>query len=167
MEGLEKLVRKLTWRTSQLGQVALAGATFVIVANIIMREVWKPLPGTVEVAEILGAILLSLGVAYCAFMKGHIAVGVLVDKLSRRKEAVVEFIVNLISLLFTSLLAGETFVYATRMMGRGYTTAHLRLPLHPVIYLVGFGFVMLALVLLKDVINSALIILYKEGSESK
>ncbi len=167
MEALEKIVRKLTWRTSQLGQLALAGATFVIVANIIMRFFWKPLPGTVEIAEILGAVILSLGVAYCAFMKGHIAVGVLVDNLSKRKEAAVDIIVNLISLFFSGLLAWETLVYATRMMGRGYTTAHLQLPLYPVIYLVGFGFIMLTVVLLRDVVNSLLVILQKKGSEAE
>ncbi|MDO9574568.1 MAG: TRAP transporter small permease [Candidatus Contubernalis sp.] len=167
MESLEKLVRGLTWRTAQIAQVALAAVMFVIVANIILREFWRPLPGTVEIVEILGAVLLALGVANCAVKKGHIAVGVLVDKLSPRKEALVESAVNFVALIFISLLAWETLYYAGQMMRRGYSTAHLLIPLHPFIYLVGFGFVMLAVVLLLESVKCLVAFSTYKGSEEE
>ncbi len=165
MDFFDKFVRKLTLRTAYIGQAALAGVMFVIVANILLRRIWKPLPGTVEIVEILGAVLLALGVAYCAVTKGHIAVGVLVEKLSDRKEAVVESVTSFISLFFIGLLAWETMVYGSKMMEKGYTTAHLLIPLYPFIYLVGFGFIMLALVLLMDFVKSLMAIVILKGSE--
>ncbi len=167
MESLEKLVRGLTWRTAQIAQVALAAVMLVIVANIILREFWRPLPGTVEIVEILGAVLLALGVANCAVKKGHIAVGVLVDKLSPRKEALVESAVNFVALIFISLLAWQTIYYAGQMMRRGYTTAHLLISLYPFIYLVGFGFVMLAAVLLLESVKCLVAFSTFKGSEEE
>lgn len=167
MDVLEKLIRGLTWKTAQIGQVALAGTMVIIVANIIMRQFWRPLAGTVEIVEILGAVLLALGVAHCAVKKGHIAVGVLVEKLSERKEAIVESAVNFIALIFVGLLAWETLVYGSKMMGRGYTTAHLLIPLYPFIYLVGFGFVMLTVVLLLEVIKCLVAAAVLKGSEEQ
>ena len=167
MEGLEKIIRALTWKTAQIGQVALAGVMFLIVANIIMRQIYRPIAGTVEIVEILGAVLLSMGVAYCAFKKGHIAVGFLVEKLSERKEAVVESVVNFIALIFVGMLAWETVVYGIKMMERGYTTGHLMIPLYPFIILVGFGFFMLAAVLLLEVIKCLVAAAVLKGSEKQ
>ncbi len=167
MDFISGFVKTLTTWTARVGQIALAAAMLIIVANIILREIWKPLPGTVEVVEIMGALLLSLGVAYCALDKGHIAVGLLVDKLPEFKEAVVELVVSSISFFFSSLLAWEMASYATSMMQRGYTTGHLLIPLYPFIYVVAFGFLMLALVLLRDILEAIRGIVLLKGRDNK
>lgn len=167
MEGLEKFIQGLTWRTAQIGQIALAGVVFIIVGNIIMRQFWRPIAGTVEIVEILGAVLLAMGIAHCAVKKGHIAVGILVEKLSELKEALVESVTNFIAFIFISLLAWETLVYGAKMMERGYTTGHLLIPLYPFIFLVGIGFVMLAIVLLLEVIKCLIAVAVLKGSEKQ
>ncbi|MEW5921118.1 MAG: TRAP transporter small permease [Bacillota bacterium] len=165
MNFFERFVRTLTWRTAQVGQVALAAAMFIIVANVISRIPWKPVPGTVEIVEMAGAVLLGMGVAYTAAMKGHIMVGVLVEKFSPRIQAIVDVFTHVLALYFTYILARETIVYAARMMARGYVTANLLLPVYPAIYLVAFGFIMLALVVFKDLLKAA--IMAVKGSEKE
>ena len=161
---LEKFVQGLTWRTAQIAQAAMVFAMLVIIANIILRIPWKPIGGTVEIVEMAGAVLLALGVAYTAIMKGHIMVGVLVERFSPRLRGINDIIVNIIALAFSYLLARELFFYALSMMERGYVTGHLRLPVAPSIFMVAFGFVMLALVLLLDLIYA--VILAVKGSEN-
>ncbi len=165
IDNFERFVNMLATRTSQLAQVALVFAMAIIVANVVLRIPWRPVPGTVELVEISGAILLSLGIAYTAMMKGHIAVGILVEKLPERIQAIIDFIINTIALLFSCILAWEVFSYAASSMQRGYTTGHLNLPLAPYIYLVGFGLSMLALVLLKDMLKA--LVLAVKGCENK
>ncbi len=160
----ERFVQGLTWRTAQLAQVAMVFAMLIIVANVILRIPWKPIGGTVELVEMSGAVLLALGVAYTAIMKGHIMVGVLVERLSLRAQGVVEIVVSTISLYFSYLLAREILNYAINMMQRGYETGHLGIPIAPSIFLVAFGFIMLALVLLLDLVKALTIV--KKGSES-
>ncbi len=164
MNTFDRFIRALTWRTSQIGQFALAFAMFIIVANVFLRIPWNPVPGTVEIVELSGAVLYGMGIAYCAVMKGHIMVGVLVDRFSLRVQAIVDIFTTIIALYFTFMLSRELFVFAARMMSRGYTTTNLQLPVFPAIYLVAIGFVILALVLIRDLIKAAVIAI--KGSET-
>ena len=163
MNFLDKLVAMISWRISQVGQVALVAVMLLIAGNVIIRAIWTPVPGTVEMTELLGAIILGLGVAYCQQMKGHIFVSVLVNRLSQRKQAIIDTATTILAVFFTSLLAWRIMIYAARMAERGYTTGHLSIPIYPFIYLVGIGFIILALVLVRDLLKS--IILIKKGSE--
>lgn len=161
MDFFDRLVQALTWWTAQVGQIILAASMTIIVANILSRLVWKPVPGTVEIVELFGAVMLAMGIAYCAVKKGHIQVDVLVERFSPRVQAAIDVITNSIALFFSGFLAWETIVFATRMMHRGYVTAHLQLPIYPSIYLVAFGFFMLSLVLLSNLIRSVISIARK------
>ena len=159
----EKAVEEITKRTAQVAQVALFFAMAIIVSNIILRSFWKPVAGTVELTEMAGGILLGMGVAYTAMMKGHIAVGIFIDKLPLRIRALAELFTTTIILFFTTVLARELFSYASSMLSRGYETGHLGVPIAPSIYLVAFGITMFAVVLLKDLIKAFLVIL--KGAE--
>lgn len=165
MNYFERFVRTLTWRTAQVGQIALFFCMAIIVTNVISRIPWKPIPGTVELVELSGAVLLGMSVAYTAAMKGHIMVGVFVDRLRPRAQAIFDIVTYGLSLYFSFILARETLVYAGRMMARGYATPNLMLPVYPAIYLVAFGFIMLALVVFKDLLKS--IIMAVKGSETE
>ena len=151
----ENFVHLLAQQTARLAQIALVFAMVIIVANVILRIPWKPLGGTVELVEMAGAILLALGIAHTAVTRGHIMVGVLVDKFPQRIQGFVEIAVNSIAMFFSFLLARELFLYALSMMARGYETGHLKIPISPSIFLVSFGFMMLSLVLLLDLIKAA------------
>lgn len=165
MKTFERFVHALAWRTAQVAQFVLAFVMLLIVANVIVRIWWKPIPGTYELVEMSGAILLAMAVAYTAVMKGHISVGVLVDSLPVRVQAAMDIVVNSIALFFSYLLARETFIFAARMMERGYTTGHLLLPIAPSIYLVGLGITMLSLVLLKDVLKAVMVVLKEREAQ--
>lgn len=165
MGRFEKFVELLTWWTTYIGKVALFGAMAVVVTNIILRTFWRPLPGTVEITEMFGAVLLAMGIAYCALSDGHISVDVLFNKLSSKSRAIVELITNFISFVFLTALAGQTLVYATSLLTRGATTSHLTIPTYPIGYLVSLGFIMLALVLFLRFIQK--IIILKKGSENQ
>ncbi|MBS4021592.1 MAG: TRAP transporter small permease [Dethiobacter sp.] len=165
MNTFDKFVRALTLRTAQAAQLVLAFVMFIIVANVVSRRLWRPVPGTVELVEMSGAVLLALAVAYTALMKGHIMVGVLVERFPARIQAAVDILVNAIAVFFSFLLAKETFFFAGRMMQRGFTTGQLFIPVAPSIYLVAFGFAMLALVLLSDLLKAVITVI--KGSEKE
>ncbi len=163
MQTLDKLVSIISWQASRFSQVALFLIMLLIVGDIVLRNFWKHVPGKVEMVELLGVILLGLGVAYCQQKRGHIAVGVLVRRFPLRLQAVIDSFTSLLAVVFTCLLSYQLFIYGTRMLERGYSTGHLGIPMAPFIYLAGAGFLVLVLVLLRDLV-SALIVSVK-GSE--
>lgn len=152
-------------KTSQLAQAALVLVMLVIVANILVRIWWKPLPGSYELVEILGALILSMGLAYCARTRGHVTVTLVADKLSPGKQAVLDSIIHLISCLFISAVGWGLIQSAFKAQQRSLETSTLGLPLYPVHYLVAAGVFMLALTALLDFLKSSLLILKKGISD--
>jgi TRAP-type C4-dicarboxylate transport system permease small subunit len=159
LQKLESLIHKLALKFSQLAQVALVLVMLVIVANILLRAVWRPITGSYEMVEILGAILLSLGVAHCAVLKSHVAMTFLVERMRPLNRAISDFCTTLISCFFLGYISWGIFKYAAKVYSRGLNTTSLEIPLYPVYFLVGFGIFVLALVSLMEWINSLLVLL--------
>jgi TRAP-type C4-dicarboxylate transport system permease small subunit len=113
-----------------------------------------------------GAVLLALGVAYTAITKGHIAVELLVERFSPRIQAIVNLVVNVIAIFFSFFLVKEMLDYATEMAAKNWSTGHLGLPIAPAIYLVAFGFGMLALVLFLELLKAVFTLINPKGSAS-
>jgi len=64
----------------------LAGAAVIIMmlltcADILLRLLRHPIPGTYEMVGFLGTVIISFSLAYTSIEKGHIAVEILVEKL--------------------------------------------------------------------------------------
>ncbi len=159
MDRLEKIVNHLALRISQIAQLALVMVMLVIVVNIFMRAWWKPLTGSYELVEILGAVILSMGVAYCAVNRGHVTVSLLVDSLPPRLQGVIEIITNAVSLTFISLISWGLLQYSSNVHRRNLATSSLDIPLYPVYYLVACGMIMLALTVLVDLIKNTLVLI--------
>lgn len=148
-------------RTSQFAQFALVLVMLVIVANILMRIWWKPLPGSYELVEIMGAVILSMGAAYCAIARGHVTVSLLLDKLSRKKQSAVDIFTSFISFIFISAIGWGLLKYAKMTYVRGLETSTLSIPLYPVYFLVAAGLIMLAITALLQLIKSITFLINK------
>lgn len=156
MDYFERVVRSLSWGVSHIAQLALALMMFFVVGNVLLRLVWRPIPGTFEIVCLLGAATIFMAVAYCAAMKGHVAIDVLVERFSPRIQAIIDSITSLISLVVIGIVTWQMFAFATRMWQRGYVTADLAIPHHPFIYGAALGLGTLCLVLLVELCKSIL-----------
>lgn len=154
LHKFDSFIGQLSARLSQIAQVGLFLVMLLIVSNIILRRVALPIPGTIELVEILGAIILGCSIAYCLYKRGHIFVNVLVRKLPIRGQAFVDIFTHIAMLATTSLLAWNTFLYAERMYNRGLATGHLGIPIWPINTLVGLGFAIMALVILNELLKA-------------
>ncbi len=156
MKVFERFVNKLSVMTVKISEVSLIFIMIVIVANVITRIRWKPVPGTVELVEMAGGIMLATAIAYTSYKKGHIMVSVLMEKFSVRVQGIVGSVIGTLSLVFIILLTKEAYVFAGRMLSRSYVTGHLNIPLAPSIYLVGTGFLMVCLVIVLDILKAVI-----------
>lgn len=156
MQVFERFVNKLSVMTVRISEISLIFIMIVIVANVITRIRWKPVPGTVELVEMAGGIMLATAIAYTSYKKGHIMVSVLMEKFSVRVQGIVGSVISTLSLVFIILLTKEAYVFAGRMFARSYVTGHLNIPLAPSIYLVGTGFLMVCLVIVLDILKAVI-----------
>jgi TRAP-type C4-dicarboxylate transport system permease small subunit len=127
---------------------------FLVCVNIVLRRVWRPILGTYEIVEFLAAVVISFSLAHCAVQKGHVAVGMLVERFSKRTQAIIDIITEIVSISIFALVAWVSFTYATSKWQSGEVSLTLRMPFYPFIYAVCLGCVMMCLVLFVDLLKS-------------
>jgi TRAP-type C4-dicarboxylate transport system permease small subunit len=154
MKELDKFIGRISSGFSVIAQIALAMVMFLIVANILLRRFAAPIPGTVELAELAGALILGSSIAYCLYSGGHIFVDVLVQRLPLKAQTAVDFVSHLLMLILNCILSWQMFIYGMRMSERGFVTGHLGISIAPVVYVLGVGFILMALVNITHLLNS-------------
>jgi TRAP-type C4-dicarboxylate transport system permease small subunit len=139
----------------------LAGAAVIIMmlltcADVLLRLLRHPIPGTYELVGFLGTVIVSFSLALTSLSKGHIAVEILVEKLPRRVQVGIEAVTSLIGAALFALIAWQSLVYAADMRQSGEVSVTLTMPIYPFIYGIAAGSALLVLVLLIDSLRSAI-----------
>lgn len=144
-----------------VGFNTVAGAAIILMmlltcADVCLRLLRHPIPGTYEMVGFLGTVIISFSLAYTSIQKGHIAVEVLVEKLPRRVQLGIETVTSLIGAALFSLVTWQSLIYASDMRLSGEVSVTLTMPIYPFIYGIAAGSALLFLVLLTDGLRSAM-----------
>jgi TRAP-type C4-dicarboxylate transport system permease small subunit len=151
LEGLSVRINQLfIW----IAGVALVGSMLLLVTNMILRVVYVPFGATSEVVAFLAAIVTAFALGFSQINKAHVAIDLIVSRLSTRTSAIIESITIFLSMILFSVATWHLWLFAGRQMGRGVLSETLRLPYYWLIYAVAIGFVSLVLVLLVDLLKS-------------
>ena len=148
----EFLNRVLAWMAGGF----LAGIVLLTCANILLRIVWKPVMGTVELDGYSGAIVTGFALGYTHIKGGHIAVDLLVQRFSKRTRRILDRLNSAICTIFFSMAAWQIARYATTLWETGEVTETLRIIYYPFTYGVALGCALLALVCLSNFLRSVL-----------
>jgi TRAP-type C4-dicarboxylate transport system permease small subunit len=159
MNAFEKVLRFITEKMAWVAMVAILACVAVVVTDVIRYQlVHEPLPGTHEVVELIAAVILSMGIGYLTFVRGHVSVGILVDRLRPRAQAGFDLFNALISLAFTIWLTQGIIEMATRNLRYGWVTGVLEIPRAPFMYLIAVSLALTCVVLVRDVIKAVMVI---------
>jgi TRAP-type C4-dicarboxylate transport system permease small subunit len=127
----------------------------VVVLNIVLRAfLGKPLLGTMDYVTMLMALTIGMGLAYCGFKNGHIAVDLIIEKLSNKTQAIIDTFTNLIALFFWGVSSWYMVGYARTMAETNLVSPTTQIPLYPLIYLISFGLMVLCLVLVLKITDT-------------
>jgi len=150
----ERMVSSLAQICDRIAQVAVVAMLFLVVGNILLRIVWKPILGTYDIAGFIGAILIGFAIAYCALEKGQIQVELLVARLPERAQGIIGSITGILSLGIFSLVTWQCIVLANDMRRVGEVSMSAHISFYPYIYGIAFGCGLLCVVILIDLIKS-------------
>jgi len=126
----------------------------LVVGNIMLRIVWRPIFGTYDFVMFLGSVVVAFALAYCAIQGGHVAVDILVARFSPRTQAIIDSSTSILSIGIFAIIAWQCSVYGTDMWRTGEVSMSVHIPFYPFVYGVGFGCAVLGLVLLADLFKS-------------
>ncbi|MBU2054560.1 MAG: TRAP transporter small permease [Proteobacteria bacterium] len=125
-------------------------------ADVVLRLLRNPIPGTYEIVGFLGTVIISFSLASTSLEKGHIAVEILVERLPKRLQIAIETVVSLIGAVLFGLIAWQCAAYAADMRHSGEVSLTLAMPIHPFIYGIALGSGLLSMVLLTECLRSAI-----------
>ena len=113
-----------------------------------------PVPGLVELSSYMMVTMIFLTAPYTALVKGHIAIGVIVDRLSERTQAIIDIFIYLLCLVVSVIAAWQTFVRGFYIMEEKQVSTILSIPNAPFIFIVAIGWSMFSVAILIHIVNS-------------
>jgi TRAP-type C4-dicarboxylate transport system permease small subunit len=114
------------------GGVVLLGLMGLVAFDVVMRYVLRlPFLGAYEMTELAMALIVFLGLPYCAATQGHVAVDVLGPWLERPAFRWLNALLPLAGAALTATMAWQSVLYAMESHERGEATNMLRIELFP------------------------------------
>lgn len=152
--GLERFSELLRRLLMVAGGVSLLALTLLATMNVVLRMFQVPVSGTYEIVSFLGAVVTAGALGYTQKRKDHIVVDILSDRFPAPVKRVLDRVSYALILVFFAIVSWQTFVYGKRLMSTGEMSETLKIPYYPFVFLVSLGFVVLALTVLLDLIET-------------
>jgi len=141
-DSVKAIGNLLNWVSS----VALILMMSLTCLDVAMRYFFsRPIPGTYDVVSLAGAVLVSFAMPYTMLRKGHVAVEILVQNLSKRKQLVIETLTHLLGIALFLVLVWQAVKLGAHMKRVGEVTPTLLVPFYPILYCMALGFLLLCL----------------------
>jgi TRAP-type C4-dicarboxylate transport system permease small subunit len=143
-------VRRLVDFLNVAAGISLLGMTALTFADVVLRMFRRPILGTYEIVEFLGAAVAAFAMAHTTLQRAHVAVEVIVMRLSMGVQKAIYVITHLLSIFLFVLLAYECIRYGNDFRIYGEVSMTLRFPFYPILYGMSVASVAVCLVLLMD-----------------
>jgi TRAP-type C4-dicarboxylate transport system permease small subunit len=148
---LESLLQKLLMAVAAFFLLAMMLMTC---ADIVCRQVWKPLSGVFELMGYFGALVVACALGYTQRRKDHIAVDILTNHFPSRIRIVLDAVNRLVCMLFAILAAWQIGKIAQNLKATSEVSETLRIIYYPFTYGVAVGFVLLAFVFFVELLKT-------------
>jgi TRAP-type C4-dicarboxylate transport system permease small subunit len=163
MDFLMRINKFLNKLLTLIGGACLLGMILLTCANIFIRKILVPIPGTFELMGFAGAIVTAFALGYTQFTSGHISVDVLVYTYSKPMKRFVSIINHGVCCVFFSIAAWFLVQKALILKQTGELSETLRIIYYPFTLAVALGFLILALALFTDFLK--VLLPEKEGTK--
>ncbi len=150
----EKTITRLGLSFNVLASAALFAMMLLTSLDVGMRYLFnRPIAGVYDLVGLMGAVVVSFSMPYTMLERGHVAVDLVIRRLSRNKQLVVETVIHIVSVLLFLTLVWQSFVLAMDMKAAGEVTPILLIPFYPIVYCMGICFFVLCLAVIVNFIS--------------
>jgi tripartite ATP-independent transporter DctM subunit len=152
---LRKLVESLSGFFEFVGGIALLAMMVLVVIDVVLRTVLKlPMPGTIELVELLLVIVLFSGMTAVELSHGHVRVTILIDKFSAKAKQVTIAAADFVAFGAVSIIAWQSFIHAIYLHSSNYQSGVMKVPIWPFAAATSVFMAIFALALLINIIES-------------
>lgn len=145
------------------GGLTLLAMMLLVVAEVLLRSLFRfPIPGTIEMVEVMLVIVLFSGMAAMELTKGHVRVTILTDKFPAVVRRGTLAMADLAAFGAVLIIAWQSLLHAQFLASSGYQSGMLKVPLWPFSAATSLFTLIFALAILINFIES-LGELYRQG----
>lgn len=150
---VRKIIQGLNKSLFYLATLPLAIMMVTTVIDVIGRYFRHPLPGTVEINELMLALVCAWCWAHVQAKKGHISIDLLVNKMSRRGRDIANLLMSLVALTIIGLIAWRAIPSTLFAFRVKEWTDLLSIPTWPFRAMLFLGALCLSLQLVLDIVD--------------
>jgi TRAP-type C4-dicarboxylate transport system permease small subunit len=153
MKGFLDGVLKINKLMQIIGGIALTFMIILTTADVVLRAFGRPILGTYEIVAICGGVVIGFVTPLTSWMRGHISMDFVVNKLPDRGKNLVNIITRCIGIGSFLMISWNVMKIGTRFWTGGEVTGTLQLPLYPIAYGIAMCFFILSIVLFCDILK--------------
>jgi TRAP-type C4-dicarboxylate transport system permease small subunit len=127
-------------RLSWIASGSLLLITLVVFINIAGRYLFRqPILGTIEIVEILMALVGAFSMFFTATQKGHIIIDTFIEKLPERVKVGIDIAGSLLGAGFWAIVGYEVLLYGLEVFAKSETTPNVEIPVSPFLFALAAG----------------------------
>ena len=140
------------WTTRFLAYAAGAALLWLMlltVVAVVMRYVFNaPILGAQDISELSLAVVVFLGIPYCGWTGGHVAVDLISTVVGESRLRYTDTLMRLLGAVLFAVVAWQAMHQGLGALEYGEASNLVEIPHHPFMFLMSFGWLLFALVLL-------------------
>ncbi|MFC1910818.1 TRAP transporter large permease subunit [Chloroflexota bacterium] len=149
-----KMSYLLSWALNNIAMVILVMMMLLVTIDVILRySINQPVQGSPEIIEVMLVCVVFFILAQTQAKKKHATAEAVTTHLSKLTQSSINTATYFISMLFSALVTWRLGEQALIVLSKTDTTATLRIPIYPFVFVAAFGCAVLTAVLLKDFIG--------------
>jgi len=151
---LGKIFNPLSWVLNNIAVTILVMMMLLVTFDVILRySINQPIQGSPEIIEVMLVCVIFFILAQTQAKKKHATAEAVTVHLSKLTQASVNAATYFISMLFSVLVTWRLGEQALNVLSKTDTTATLRIPVYPFVFVAAFGCAVLTAILLKDFVT--------------
>ena len=154
MDTFSNILEWIVGKLKIIGAACLVGMTFLTCADVVGRLFRHPIFGSVELVGFMATLTVAMALPYTHKSNGHVGVELLVRLLSAKTQLIVDICTGILSFALFGLVTWRMAVYGNTMHKSGQVSMSLELPIHVIIYITSFCFLIFIIVILQEIINN-------------
>ncbi len=151
MKAYLRLVEQLSKFMNVIAGIALTFMMMLTVVDVILRRMGKAIPGTYELVAFSGVIVVGFALAYTSFVRAHVFVDLVIDKLGIHSKKLVLVFTKLVGVAFFIMLGINLIRDGLTLIDTGELSPTLQFPFYPIAFGLAVCSFVECLVLLGDI----------------
>lgn len=153
MDRFKNIIGRIVRWGTIAGSIFLLVVVLIIVVNVIIRFFGHMIPGHYELVSLITVISVAFSLSYTAIHKGHIAMNILVSRLSERNRIILGAFTTIVSIAVWGAIAWASITVIQGKMLKEVSNM-LLIPYLPFRCVWVLGLILYCLVMVTDLLTT-------------